>query len=176
VKDKQVDRIRNLFRRQLSVPLSDIDSTLQDYKFWEEQKGTVIGNDTDQLTGLPSNVISGYKRALQMYNARAGYEEKVAGGKHADAELFQNYLVIILLCSELLGVLLISGLEFPIILFLSYFSFVFSRAYDCCLAQEGKLFYQFDGILIFVFLSAFKSRKIYQSHPLQNTKVYLFLD
>lgn len=92
VKDKQVDRIRNLFRRQLSVPLSDIDSTLQDYKFWEEQKGTVIGNDTDQLTGLPSNVISGYKRALQMYNARAGYEEKVAGGKHADAELFQNYL------------------------------------------------------------------------------------
>jgi hypothetical protein len=27
-----------------------------------------------------------------MYNARAGYEEKVAGGKHTDAELFQSYL------------------------------------------------------------------------------------
>lgn len=92
VKDKQVDRIRNLFRRQLSVPLSDIDSTLQDYKFWEEQQGVVIGNDIDHLAGLPSNVISAYKKALQMYNARAGYEEKVARGKHADTELFQNYL------------------------------------------------------------------------------------
>lgn len=91
-KDKQVDRIRNLFRRQLSVPLSDIDPTLKDYMFWEEQKGTVIGNDTDHLAGLPSNVISAYKKALQMYNARADYEEKLAGGKHADAELFQNYL------------------------------------------------------------------------------------
>lgn len=92
VKDKQVDRIRTLFRRQLSVPLSDIDSTLQDYKFWEEQQGVVIGNDIDHLAGLPSNVISAYKKALQMYNARAGYEEKVARGKHADTELFQNYL------------------------------------------------------------------------------------
>jgi hypothetical protein len=27
--------------------------------------------------------------ALQLYNARAGYEEKVAGGKHTYAELFQ---------------------------------------------------------------------------------------
>jgi len=63
--------------------LSDIDLTLQDYKFWEEQKGTVIGNGTYHLDGLPSNVISAYKRALQMYNAHAGYEEKVVGGKHA---------------------------------------------------------------------------------------------
>lgn len=92
VKDKQVDRIRNLFRRQLSIPLSDIDSTLQDYKFWEEQQGVVIGNAVDHLAGLPSHVISAYKKALQMYNARAGYEEKVARGKHADTELFQNYL------------------------------------------------------------------------------------
>lgn len=92
VKDKQVDRIRNLFRRQLSIPLKDIDSTLQDYKFWEEQQGVVIGNDVDHLAGLPSNVISAYKKALQMYNARAGYEEKVARGKHVDTELFQNYL------------------------------------------------------------------------------------
>ena len=30
--------------------------------------------------------------ALQLYNARAGYEEKVAGGKHTYAELFQSYL------------------------------------------------------------------------------------
>uniref|UniRef100_A0A0D6R1C0 RRM domain-containing protein n=1 Tax=Araucaria cunninghamii TaxID=56994 RepID=A0A0D6R1C0_ARACU len=91
-KAKQVDRIRNIFRRQLSVPLADIDLTLEDYKAWEQLQGNVIGDDTDPLAGMHSNVILAYRKAVEMYKSCADYEEKLAGAKGADADRLQNYL------------------------------------------------------------------------------------
>ncbi|KAH9287575.1 hypothetical protein KI387_031692, partial [Taxus chinensis] len=92
VKSKQVDRIRNIFRRQLSVPLVDMDATLEDYKAWEQQQGNVIRIDIEHLTGFPSIVIAAYRKAVEMYKSRADHEEKLAVGKNADTKQLQHYL------------------------------------------------------------------------------------
>lgn len=92
VKAKQVEIIRSLYRRQLSVPLSNSSRTLKDYGVWEIQEGNHIGDETDELAGMPSNVASAYRKALQMCTERERYEERVSKEKPKDAELLQNYL------------------------------------------------------------------------------------
>ncbi|RVW44339.1 Squamous cell carcinoma antigen recognized by T-cells 3 [Vitis vinifera] len=41
-KEKQVQRIRNIFHRQLSVPLANMRSTLLAFKAWEVEQGNVL--------------------------------------------------------------------------------------------------------------------------------------
>ncbi|MED6158347.1 hypothetical protein PIB30_031977 [Stylosanthes scabra] len=81
-KEKQVQHIRGLFHRQLSVPLADMSSTLTEYKTWEGEQGSV----------QDPNVLSAYQKALEMYNARVQFEEHVTRLDSPDSERLQHYL------------------------------------------------------------------------------------
>ncbi|XP_073155276.1 uncharacterized protein [Henckelia pumila] len=92
LKEKQVQHIRNLFHRQLSVPLADIRSTLHTYKAWEVSQGSSIDITGGELDGLSSNVASAYQKALEMLNVRAHLEEQVSQ-KDVNSEKLQEYKV-----------------------------------------------------------------------------------
>eukprot|EP00249_Psilotum_nudum_P016992 c26096_g1_i2 orf=158-2560(+) len=92
VKAKQTECIRSIFHRQLSVPLSNFAETLRDYKEWEGQQGNDIGNEVDELHGIPASVSAAYKKGAQMCMERKIHEEKIASGMPADAELLHNFL------------------------------------------------------------------------------------
>lgn len=90
-KAKQVQRIRTLFHRQLSVPLADMESTLTEYKSWEAEQGNA--NDPGAyFDGVPSNVISAYKKANDIYNERKQYEDELSNSGISEAEKLQEFL------------------------------------------------------------------------------------
>lgn len=95
-KEKQIQRIRNLFQRQLSVPLANLGSTLLTYKAWEASQGSSIDVNSSELDGLASNVISVYQKAIEMLNARAQLEETIST-KQADPEKLENFMVLLVL-------------------------------------------------------------------------------
>ncbi|KAL5223292.1 hypothetical protein ABZP36_028005 [Zizania latifolia] len=83
-KAKQVQRIRVLFHRQLSIPLADMESVLAEYKSWEAEQGNA--NDPSlNFDGVPSNVVSAYKKATEMYNVRRQYEDQLTELSNVDA-------------------------------------------------------------------------------------------
>ncbi|KAL6495053.1 hypothetical protein OROGR_030972 [Orobanche gracilis] len=88
-REKQIQRIRSLFRRQLSIPLAELNSTLLAYKAWEADNGSL--SDSSELDGLPLHVGSVSEKALKMLNARAHFEEKVSK-KDVDSEKLQEYM------------------------------------------------------------------------------------
>ncbi|KAK8960697.1 hypothetical protein KSP40_PGU005087 [Platanthera guangdongensis] len=88
-KVKQAQRIQALFHRQLSVPLINIKSTLTDYKLWEAEQGKV----NFEFEGVPSNIVSAYKKALEMCNARASYEEQLSNHDVYDIDRLQHFMV-----------------------------------------------------------------------------------
>ncbi|KAJ3681419.1 hypothetical protein LUZ60_015908 [Juncus effusus] len=91
-KAKQTQRIRNLFHRQLAVPLADSESTLKDYKIWESEQGNNISNETgSELDGLPPNVVTNYKNATEAFNARKLYEDRIAR-ESDEQEKLQHYM------------------------------------------------------------------------------------
>ncbi|KAF9587173.1 hypothetical protein IFM89_039613 [Coptis chinensis] len=81
-KEKQVHRIRSLFHRQLSVPLCELGSVLLAYKSWEAELGNTPKGSANSFDGIPPNVSSSYQKAMEMYNARACYEEHISGKLH----------------------------------------------------------------------------------------------
>ncbi|WVZ95445.1 hypothetical protein U9M48_041209 [Paspalum notatum var. saurae] len=90
-KEKQVQRIRSLFHRQLSVPLADMESTLAEYKSWEAEQGNA--NDPgDNFDGVPSNIISAYKKANDIYNERKQYENQISNAGLSEADKLQEFL------------------------------------------------------------------------------------
>ncbi|XP_043722052.1 squamous cell carcinoma antigen recognized by T-cells 3 isoform X2 [Telopea speciosissima] len=91
-KEKQVNRIRGIFHRQLSLPLADLRSTLFAYKAWEVEQGTAPEVDPGELDGVPSNVVSAYQKAIEMYNARVHHEEKICKQDASDMEKLQHYM------------------------------------------------------------------------------------
>ncbi|KAL2939468.1 Squamous cell carcinoma antigen recognized by T-cells 3 [Bienertia sinuspersici] len=94
-KEKQVQRVRNLFHRQLSIPLVDMNSSLLAYKVWEVSLGNDLDVNSSDLEGIPSHVASAYKKALEMYNARVNLEEQISKSEIPDTErlpLFKKYL------------------------------------------------------------------------------------
>ncbi|KAH7281483.1 hypothetical protein KP509_36G050300 [Ceratopteris richardii] len=97
---KHVNCVRSIFRRQLSVPSCDINTTLRDYIDWESKQGIQIGDDSDDLAGLPANVAASYRKAVQMCALREPLEEKISKEKPKDAELLQNFLSYIALEEE----------------------------------------------------------------------------
>lgn len=92
-KEKQVQRIRSIFHRQLSVPLANLRSILLAYKSWEVELGTALDIESGDLDGIPSTVASAYQKALEMYNARADFEEQIARQDISDSEKFQQFTV-----------------------------------------------------------------------------------
>ncbi|XP_019418878.1 PREDICTED: squamous cell carcinoma antigen recognized by T-cells 3 isoform X2 [Lupinus angustifolius] len=87
-KDKQIQHIRTLFHRQLSVPLADMTSTLTAYKIWEAEQG----NDLHEVDINP-HVASSYQKALDMYNARKHFEQQICSQEDIpDSQRLQHYL------------------------------------------------------------------------------------
>ncbi|GAB2283950.1 hypothetical protein Dimus_018431 [Dionaea muscipula] len=95
VKEKQVQRIRSIFHRQLSVPIADMTTNLHAYKAWEvEQRNTVNVNSTE-TDDISSHVAAAYKKALEMYNSRIVMEEQILSPNIPDSErlpMFMRYL------------------------------------------------------------------------------------
>ncbi|KAK4402037.1 Squamous cell carcinoma antigen recognized by T-cells 3 [Sesamum angolense] len=90
-KEKQTQRIRNLFHRQLSVPLADLKSTLLAYKAWEADHESSIDVNSEEFEGLPSHVVSAYQKALEMLNARSHLEEQISK-KDVDSEKLEEFM------------------------------------------------------------------------------------
>ncbi|KAK0162802.1 hypothetical protein PV327_006548 [Microctonus hyperodae] len=79
----QIDRVGNLFRRQLACPLLDMEKTLEEYSKWklEDGKSSSINDDIINV---------GYNRALIELNSRLPFEEKLCS--HGDElELLDAY-------------------------------------------------------------------------------------
>lgn len=93
-KSKQLNRIRSLFHRQLSIPLADLKSTLVNYKLWEVDQGNTCDLNSD-FDGVPTNVVSAYQKAMDMLNARKTYEEQLSKSDASDTdklECFMSYM------------------------------------------------------------------------------------
>uniref|UniRef100_A0A0D9X3S6 RRM domain-containing protein n=1 Tax=Leersia perrieri TaxID=77586 RepID=A0A0D9X3S6_9ORYZ len=90
-KAKQVQRIRALFQRQLSVPLADMESVLVEYKSWEAEQGNA-NDPSSNFDGVPSTVLSAYKKATEMYNARKQYEDQLSNADASDGDKLQEFL------------------------------------------------------------------------------------
>ncbi|BFG20000.1 hypothetical protein CerSpe_062730 [Prunus speciosa] len=91
-RDKQIQRIRTIFHRQLSVPHVNMRSTLLDYKAWEVEQGNILNAGSSDLDGISSHVASAYKKALEMYNARVHLEEQICQQDMSDSEKLQNFM------------------------------------------------------------------------------------
>lgn len=101
-REKQVQRIRNLFHRQLSVPLADLCSTLLTYKAWEAEHGANLDVDSSNLDGLSPQVASSYQKALDMMNARTHLENQISHKVAPESERLQHFRVHILILSSIL--------------------------------------------------------------------------
>ncbi|PON82151.1 HAT (Half-A-TPR) repeat [Trema orientale] len=91
-KEKQIQRIRGIFHRQLSVPLVNMRSTLLSYKAWEMEQGSVLDSQSGDLDGVSSHVASAYQKALDMYNARVNLEQNISTQDKSDMERFQEFV------------------------------------------------------------------------------------
>ncbi|KAE8688795.1 hypothetical protein F3Y22_tig00110956pilonHSYRG00244 [Hibiscus syriacus] len=91
-KEKQVQRIRSIFHRYLSIPLANLKSTLLAYKAWEVQQGNSHDTESDNDLGISSHVASAYQKAEEMYIARAQLEERITRQDVSESERFQNYM------------------------------------------------------------------------------------
>eukprot|EP00887_Chlorella_sp_A99_P001390 scaffold8.g1390.t1 len=81
-------RVRQLYARQLQVPLADGGETLAAYEAWER------GRDP-AWPGLPDSLAREHRKADKAASLRAPYEEAVAAGKPADAELLAAYMAYV---------------------------------------------------------------------------------
>ncbi|XP_010270737.1 PREDICTED: squamous cell carcinoma antigen recognized by T-cells 3-like [Nelumbo nucifera] len=90
-KEKQIQCIRSIFHRQLSVPLDDLRSTLLAYKAWEVKHGNLHESNCSDLDGIPSHVTSAYQKAMEMYNARIPYEQQISKQDAFDTEKLQHF-------------------------------------------------------------------------------------
>ncbi|OVA19144.1 RNA recognition motif domain [Macleaya cordata] len=91
-KEKQVQRIRSLFHRQLSVPLADSRSTLLAYKAWEAEQGKTYESNSSDFDGIPSHVASAYQKSMEMYNARVYHEEQISRKDASETERLQYFM------------------------------------------------------------------------------------
>ncbi|XP_054777916.1 uncharacterized protein LOC129285944 isoform X2 [Prosopis cineraria] len=90
-KDKQVQRIRSLFHRQLSIPLAGMGSTLIAYKAWEVEQGNFHDVESSDVAEIHPHVASSYQKALEMYKARVHLEEHITS-HNPDSEKLQHYM------------------------------------------------------------------------------------
>ncbi|TQD77074.1 hypothetical protein C1H46_037401 [Malus baccata] len=91
-REKQIQRVRSLFHRQLSVPHVNMRSTLLDYKAWEVERGNILDAGSSDLDGISFQVASAYKKALEMYDGRDHLEEQICLQDMSDSERLQNFM------------------------------------------------------------------------------------
>jgi len=68
-KQSQIDRIRKLYQRSLSIPLSNMSEVMDEYKIWEQS----LGND-----GRECSFQELYDTALMALEERRPFEEKIS--------------------------------------------------------------------------------------------------
>ncbi|KAH6825918.1 EMBRYO DEFECTIVE 140 [Perilla frutescens var. hirtella] len=90
-KEKQIQRVRSLFHRQLSIPLTNLKSTLVAYKAWEADNESLKDVNSKESEDLPSHVVSVYQKALEMLNHRAHLEENISKND-AETEKLQDFM------------------------------------------------------------------------------------
>ena len=88
--DKQQQRVRQLFHRQLLVPLQDGEDTMAKYQAWE---AGVAGSA--QPAAVPTHVQKGYNAAQKAVQLRQEYEVAVSPEKGADAAVLEGYMAYI---------------------------------------------------------------------------------
>ncbi|XP_078042817.1 spliceosome associated factor 3, U4/U6 recycling protein [Augochlora pura] len=87
-KKEQLERIGNLFKRQLACPLLDMENTYEEYETWRNADGAEAVFD-DKI------VVGGYERASAKLNDRLPYEEKIVSSQ-AESELLDAYKAYLL--------------------------------------------------------------------------------
>lgn len=88
--DAQQQRVRQLFHRQLLVPLAEGPTTMQAYKDWETSLP-----DAKQPFLVPAHLQQGFQKAQQAVSLRAQHEAMTAANKPADEDLLAAYLAYI---------------------------------------------------------------------------------
>ncbi|CAN4108217.1 unnamed protein product [Withania somnifera] len=91
-REKHIHRIRNLFHRQLSVPLADLSSTLLTYKAWEAEQGANLDVESSNLDGISPHVAALYQKALDMMNARTHHENQISRKAAPESERLQHFM------------------------------------------------------------------------------------
>ncbi|KOC62368.1 Squamous cell carcinoma antigen recognized by T-cells 3 [Habropoda laboriosa] len=82
---EQLERIANLFKRQLACPLLDMEKTYEEYEAWHYGDGAEAVIDDKIVAG-------GYERALKQLNVRLPYEEKIVSAQNEN-ELLDSYKI-----------------------------------------------------------------------------------
>ncbi|XP_068988460.1 squamous cell carcinoma antigen recognized by T-cells 3 isoform X2 [Bombus flavifrons] len=80
---EQLERIGNLFKRQLACPLLDMEKTYEEYESWRYGDGAEAVIDDKIVSG-------GYERALSKLNLRLPYEERIVSAQ-TEEELLDSY-------------------------------------------------------------------------------------
>uniref|UniRef100_A0A8C6NYK7 Spliceosome associated factor 3, U4/U6 recycling protein n=1 Tax=Nothobranchius furzeri TaxID=105023 RepID=A0A8C6NYK7_NOTFU len=75
----QLERIHTLFRRQLAVPLMEMETTYAEYEEWSEN-------------GVPETVVHQYKKALQQMQKCKSYEEALLVAEPPKLAEYQAYI------------------------------------------------------------------------------------
>ncbi|KAM4708717.1 squamous cell carcinoma antigen recognized by T-cells 3 isoform 2-T2 [Discoglossus pictus] len=75
----QLERIHKLFRRQLGVPLLDMESTYAEYEEWSDEP-------------IPEMVTQNYKKALQQMELCKPYEEALLAAETPKLAEYQAYI------------------------------------------------------------------------------------
>lgn len=88
--DAQQQRVRQLYHRQLLVPLADGPQTLQSYREWEAQLP-----GASQPAQVPAHIQQGFQKAQQAVSLRREHEAMVAPDKAADENLLAAFLAYI---------------------------------------------------------------------------------
>lgn len=77
--DAQLEVIQSLFRRQLSIPLLDMEATYAEYMEWTEEE-------------VPSHVSQSYQKALQQMEMLKPYEEALLLAEAPKLAEYQSYI------------------------------------------------------------------------------------
>ncbi|TWW60408.1 squamous cell carcinoma antigen recognized by T-cells 3 [Takifugu flavidus] len=77
--NKQLERIHTLFRRQLAIPLMDMDATYAEFEAWSEQ-------------GVSDTIKHHYKKALQQMEKCKPFEESLLAAEPPKMAEYQNYI------------------------------------------------------------------------------------
>ncbi|XP_036132572.1 squamous cell carcinoma antigen recognized by T-cells 3 isoform X1 [Molossus molossus] len=77
--DSQLEKVHSLFRRQLAIPLYDMEATFAEYEEWSEDP-------------IPESVIQSYNKALQQLEKYKPYEEALLEAEAPRLAEYQAYI------------------------------------------------------------------------------------
>nr|XP_014128250.1 squamous cell carcinoma antigen recognized by T-cells 3 [Zonotrichia albicollis] len=75
----QLEKIHTLFRRQLGIPLLDMEASYAEYEEWSEEP-------------IPETTVKNYKKALQQLEKCKPYEEALLGAETPKLAEYQAYI------------------------------------------------------------------------------------